>query len=1198
MKEWTEAQREAIAARNPEVLVSAAAGSGKTAVLLERVMAMLREGIPLDRMLIMTFTHAAANEMRERLTLMLEAQAEHDPRMMKQFQMIGRADISTLHSFCKKLVTRHFQAANTDPLSGMIDENQSKEAFAQALDEEMNALYEAPDPDAQALIERFDEARIMAMVKSLYQFLMAQDDPWGWVELQLNEQHSGGLNSHPGMRVMENEALLLLSGSMELLRSCQSMCKREDGPRRYLASVCVDMEMVAMFIQRIGEGHPEAIPGLSFARLSSARADPMEDPTVRDDAKALRDKAKELAKTARSLLPDSAETAQEWAKENAKNLPQIRALTRLCRLAHDRFQAYKEARALWDYSDLEHLALKLLQDAQVAREVSGSFDALFVDEYQDISHIQEAIIRKLHSEHNTLFMVGDVKQSIYRFRLADPTLFLNKYKRFDRAPSAPARLILLKENFRSRPCILQAVNLVFSHAMRQKATEIDYDEKAQLTTLSQPDADPPLELWLIQKGQEEAPELPDEALELDDPEEDDSGDFEEEEPSEGTSSKDRKGEMERAFVYEARLIARRIRELQGTFIKDSDGEKRPLQLRDIAILLRASTRRASVMAEILSQTGIPTYSDADGEFYTQPEIRDILALIEILDNPLQDGPLIGALSCPAFGFSPGELADIRLHDKNKETPLHQSFFELARTKEQYQAAREKLDQWRFMANHMPLEQFMRILLRQSGIYAATGAREDGAIRRANLRMLASRAAPSPEPQTLSGFIRHIRNALKQGGSPASATLGMQENVVRIMTLHKSKGLEFPVVFLPDLAASFKRKQRLLPLVMDTQAGLALLSIDPQMRIIHEGFAYRAVRVKKSREELSEEARLLYVGMTRARERLIMIGAPDNLDSALARWGQPQSDYTAGSALSMLDWVGASLFPALKSKQDLMIDDPGGSQWQIAYEHTANLQGSMEKARPEMPDAETDTISDAVRGLMETELPRSLLPLKSSVSALVSGRVLTGEDIEETPDIKRRELVYAPPLSPLPQLNEGKGLTGLQRGAAAHKALSAMNAENYAGLSDVDLSAAITTALNDLAARGILREEERQDADEEAIKRFFQSDLAARMAKSPERYAEWPFTLRIERGMILQGVLDACFLEDGTWVLVDYKTDRGAPEELAQKYRSQMRWYMRALRDITRLPVKEAWLYFLRSGTALRVSEEEPITLDMYTRQTN
>lgn len=1172
MPRWTARQQAAIDARNPRVLVSAAAGSGKTSVLVARVLSMLREGMSLDRLLILTFTNAAAGEMRSRLAEKLAEEAAENPALRSQLYLVDRADISTLHSFCKKLVQRYFHAAGTDPNSRIADEQAARALFDKALDEALDALYENPGEDDRNLIDRFKEAEIAQMTGSLHGFLMAQADPWGWMEESVRCPDADGLMSSPWGQVMRREAELSLQGARSLAEEAEALCLLPSGPARYLDALQDDQALIRGYLRALAQGEGCAGPPPAFTRLPT-RARGEEDPGLAARAKDLRDAAKEAVKSALSLLPANPQEAAAWAGEIALTLPALRALSRLTREVHERYQQLKAERTLWDYNDLEHFALRALSHPDVAEEAAGCYDALFIDEYQDISHIQEALIRRLHGRDNSLFMVGDVKQSIYRFRLADPGLFLAHQRRFSGLAGAQERLITLKENFRSQPNILSCVNLVFENTMREAVTEIDYDAEARLVSGRESAGGEPVELWLIDREGQAKDQEEDEAVWEGEAEERDA-------PAPDADS---------AFDYEARLIAQRIRHLRQETIPGPDGSPRPIRYQDMAVLLRSGVRRAAALTKALGEAGIPAYSDTDAGFFSLPEVRDAVNLLRVLDNPWDDEALLAVLASPVCGFSPRELASLRRHNLDSRVPLHRNFSEMTETSPRVREAARKFSRWRFLSENMPLERFVRRMLRESGLYARAGARPEGELRRANLRLLASLAAPAPDPQSLHDFIKRADSAA-QDSRQRSASLGEQEDVVRVMTLHKSKGLEFPVVFLPDLAAQFSKKQDHSPLMADAATGLALILVKPEDRLKKDTFATRAMAVKKSREEKSEEARLLYVGMTRARERLILVASPANPEAALARWARGQNDYAVAEAGSMLDWIGACLHEAAALGHDTAFEK-AGSRWTLYRRGIASLPASRESAEKALPDPAEGPPAEEICALFAAPPPGPALPLKSSVTALVTGRLgLAASDEEETPDTKRRELAKPLPMAPLPRLGDERPLTAAQRGIATHRALGALDPAGYLGLSGGELAEKLRMELDELAARGLIRQQERQALEEEAIAGFLGSDLARRMARSPECHREWPFTLRVEGGMLLQGVLDACFLEEGAWVLVDYKTDRGDRETLRQKYEDQMRWYMRALRDITALPVKEAWLYLLMSREAAEVTEERPIRL--------
>ena len=1167
MTKWTTAQSEAIGARNRDILVSAAAGSGKTTVMIERVMSLLRGGASLERMLIVTFTRAAAGEMRDRLTRALAKEAEDDLHLRDQYDRIGQAHISTLHTFCISVLRRHFQEAGADPLSRTADDNVTGALLDRALTEAVDAFYEEPDADAQSLIERFSDTEITEMARQLLTFLMAQAAPWEWLEKTLSAPVSADdIQGHPLYAVMRDSALLRLEGAMQYVSACESVARGPGGPIRYLSNNHQDRAVVQSLLESLrSTGLLPGAAGFKPGTLNRTKVPLDETEEAREEFKLLRAGFKDCVEAAGRLLPGSPEQIKEWADAILSTLPAQRALGVLTRDVYDRYQAFKAVRALWDYSDLEHQTLSALKNPDVARDVAGGFDAIFVDEYQDISRTQEAIIRLIHQE-NDLFMVGDVKQSIYRFRLADPGLFLTKYAAFEDVAEAKERVIKLAENFRSRPNILHAVNEVFQTAMRSRVTEIAYDAAARLSAGRNVIGDEPVELHIIDRT---APL----EREPDDDEEDEEGDTAEE-------------SLRSAAEWEAALIAKRIIALRGTMIEDGD-RLRQARFRDMVILLRSATGRAEQMARVLRDSGINVYSDVDAQYFALPEIKDILNILAILDNPYRDVPLLSVLSCPVFSFTPEQVGRIRAEAKDRHQPFWQAFMDRESADEQVARALRKIRDWRFCAKNMDFETFMRLLVDESGLYARAGALPGGDMRRANLRLLCERARGTLEKWTLESFLAGVKDARKRDKTSSAAALGEHDDVVRIMTVHKAKGLEFPIVFVADLAHGFRLENVSDLLRCDSEAGLSLPQVDTIKRISVQTYAGRAIKEKKDRETRSEESRLLYVAMTRAKERLILTAAPKSLKAARAAWAIPTGDYAAGSAGCMLDWIGGALWEGLRDGENRLHTGDCGATWQIMWHTDSEFSVPAAQKRlsslPTLPSVVGDEMARRMQGM-----PVSSVPLKTSVTALLK-RLLEEDDDEETPVIKRQEMKRELPPMPLPRLGEETELTAADKGSITHKALGIMPLEGLRDLAGDALKGHIVALLDIMQGHGILGAAERAAADAVLPARFLEDELGQRMLRAEDILREQAFTLKAEGGVLLQGVMDLAFKEKGAWVLVDYKTDRDTAGILC-KYRDQMRWYMRALRTLTGEPVKEAWLYALRSGTAIQVEEEEEIRL--------
>ena len=1170
MTQWTPAQQSAIHADNRDILVSAAAGSGKTSVLIERIMEKLRQGMSIERMLIITFTRAASAEMRERLEKAIAKEAGHSAHLRQQYALLSNADISTLHTYCSKIIKRHFQAAGVDPMSRVDDTGQAARLLDEAVDSTITELYESPGADGQALIDHYPDKDIEAMLRRLYTFLLSQDDPWTWLHAQQELPTADTLHDHIWYQVTLHEARQLLSGAQQLIAECVDIAQSPGGPARYLNNATLDGEMADILAEALdGTGRlPEGVDPV-FSDLSRAKAAEDEQPELVAAFKARRDSVKKMLLEVCAMLPASREQCQLWIDQMAFTLPPLRALCKTVEQLHQAYTHLKRRRTLWDFNDLEHLALQALKNPLAARDVAESLDAVFVDEYQDISRIQEAIILRIR-EQADLFMVGDVKQSIYRFRLADPGLFLYKYEQFEKDRHAPRRLIVLSQNFRSRTNILRAVNRVFEGTMRRDVTEIDYDEDAALRREPDTVNDPPVELTILTGAPEE--ERP--AIDA----QEDTGDADE--PEVGGS-----------LIWEARWIAERIQQLVGTMIQDKNGPRKA-SYRDMVILMRSVSGRAETVANILKDAGIPVFSDASAQYFDLREVDDVLNILKILDNPLQDEALMAALCTPCFGFTYEDLGWIRAASPGRDVPFYVAFDNLIATDERIAAAAKKLQDWRFRAQHMSVEAFLRYLLRVSGLYARAGALPGGELRRANLRLLCERAMNLGADISLSKFLARVSDARKRDDSSSASGLGENEDVVRIMTIHKSKGLEFPIVFLPGLSRAFRMASQGDTLLCDPDLGLSLRLRDQKLRLTHHTFSGRALMYKANRAIRSEEARLLYVAMTRARERLIMMAVPRSLPAAEKQWSLPQGDYAAGSAGSMMDWVGNALWPALSQHRDMLWTAPDQSVWDIRWRSTDSLlkpQPQTSAKRVPWPDPPT-TPSPFV------PLPRYRVALqKISVTALLES-ARAGDIEEETPEIKRRLRQLEKPPMALPVLGQKKRLTGAERGIAAHKALSGLALDTLRGLTGAKLVDVISQGLDALAQKDILTPEERAAADARAIARFFESDLGLRLLAAPRVEREWSFTLKTEGNLLLQGVIDCCFEENGQWVLADYKTDPDDRDGIMAKYRDQMRWYMRAMREITGQPVKDAYLYSLSRHVAWRVEEERAISLEEYKRE--
>ena len=1135
--DWTPEQRDAIETDQQELLVSAAAGSGKTAVLVARVLRMLRQGGDITRMLIVTFTRAAAAEMRERISDALDKEIS-DPHLYRQQQRLSRAQISTLHTFCQNVIHQHFELIGVDPLARIGDDALLGRLLQKASEEAMEAAYETPTEEQEYLFDTAAPDAVLEMAERLRRFLLAMPDPWEWAE-RMTAPYEGTLEDLPAFRALMAATIERLGEAARTLDQCGERLRDPLTPQRFEKVLVADRELLDEYLASAEKG---LLRGGTpkFAVLPRGRKTDVDDEEAKQAYLDLRDRWKAQVKSAIEPLPTSDRQALE---DNGRAVGLARGLWQLSKAIQDRFQQLKSERNVLDYNDLEHFCLRLLRDERVAAEMAGSFDSLFIDEYQDISPIQEEIIQALH-RGNQLFLVGDVKQSIYRFRQADPGLFMDKYARYPVTAGQAERKILLQQNFRSARNVLDSVNLVFANVMRADTLEIEYDDAASLKPGPKAAPGPETELRLL------------------------------------VSADEATGEEQRvkdSSAWEARFIVERIRELMRERSPENPTRNR-YRYRDIVILLRNASGKAALYATALQQAGIPVYADADAQYYELREIQDVMNLLRVIDNPYQDLPLLGACRVPCFGFTERELAAIRIRDTSPKTPYHRVFFGYAASPDtplgrKAAALIQRFDRWRFLCAHMPLEDFIRLLLDESGIYSLAGAAEDGLSRQANLRLLCEKAA---ESVTLFDFLTRTDLRAASDDSRTAKSLSDQEDVVRIMTMHKSKGLEFPVVFLADLGHRFRSVSAEQPM-MDPGLGIAMHMVDPEERVQRKTVSEYAVEATLGRKAKAEEARILYVAMTRAKERLILYGAPPIFRTALAKWRGMRDPSAAPEAGCMLDWIVPALgLDALEADQ--RITAANGSRWRVTLELIERLQAEEEAAKLAYPQPETGYVAPELERLLSAEMPEAQ-PLKVSVSALAH-RPVTEEDQEETPEKKRN--VSRETLERHPQFMQEHVMTAAERGSAVHKALGLVPYAplRAAGTPDAVL---IGELLDRMRENGQLTAQERKAVQPGQLLRFFASELGKRALRSGQVRREWPFALRARPDAYVQGVVDLCFIEDGAWILVDYKTDAvETASVLADRYRDQLSWYREALARLTGKPVRETYLYSVRLGESVAV----------------
>lgn len=1126
---WTTAQQEAIEARGCNLLVSAAAGSGKTAVLTERIVSLVKEGTRIDDLLVVTFTKAAAAEMRARITSALhEAAAMGNEALAAQALRVERADITTLHGFCTKVCRDHFQAAGVDPTFRVADGAEASVLHSQALVAALTACYEEPTPAFEMAAVCFSHELLGELVTRLHRFLIARPDPWTWLEdaVAAHDVSEETLIQSGWMDVLMDQVGAFAAIAVEAFER-QVAFSRQSG--LYIDVSLEDLALAQSFQAACDQGYAAvaAFGKISFARKPTKKKDVDEA----DEAQfgALRSAAKDALKSATGLF-DKTQPLDLRTEDEQDNRWVLEGIAQATRAFAKRFAALKAEKNLLDFSDLEHFALHALAVPGVSQALQAHFAFIFVDEYQDSSLLQEALLKHICRDDN-LFMVGDVKQSIYRFRLADSSLFLRKLTEYQLGEGAVNRRISLNANFRSHSVLLDGINEVFDRVFNGGSMELTYPRDARLLpgTL-QEWTGAPIELHLLT----DADTLLDAADEAED----------------AATLEDLSPAAKEAIRQEAEVIADRILALRNA----PEGGYR---LRDMAILMRTVRGKAAQVIEVLRARGISAWSDLGENTLTRGEVQAVLSLLQTIDNLHQDVPLLAALRGPAMRLSDDSLAAIRV--AFPEGTFADALLAYAGRDDALALALrgfvERIRGWALDAQVMPLDRLIRQVLDETGHYAAVGALPEGEIRQANLRALSEYAGSYQRTQggSLGGFLRYLER-VQSGEGIAAQELGEHDDVVRVLSIHKSKGLQYPVVFVAGLGRRFSQQDAKLPIQLHSTLGAGLVHIDPALRTRRPTLSQNAILEKQRQEDLAEEARILYVAMTRAEKRLILVGSSGR--QMEERW--LSTSIPPERARTMLDWIAPAAFAS------------GG--WSVLA-HT-----DRREAASAVSDVSVRQVAELVRGtappgggavhaaLQWTPARVEDRPLKQSVSSVVRAEAKAGEREDSPAELD------ALPKRPL--FMEEKGLTATERGDAVHIFFRSVP------LDEVDAQSAIRYMVD----RDLLSREQAHALPISKLTSALHSDLWTRMRSSPELHREWPFNLRVEQAgnrTLLQGIIDCCFLEDGEWILVDYKTDHvaGDPSPILDRYRPQLALYAQALQAITHIPVKEQLLYLLDKNIA-------------------
>ncbi|NLX91345.1 MAG: helicase-exonuclease AddAB subunit AddA [Firmicutes bacterium] len=1276
---WTEEQLEAISLQGKNILVTAGAGSGKTRVLVERLLRRITDRqnpVDLDRLLIVTFTKAAASEMKQRIGIALEKALQQNPRsqsLHRQLLLLNRATITTVHSFCLDVIRRYYYLKELDPSFRVLDEAAAELLRQEILEETLDEYYDSQQPGSSfyRLVEAYSSDRgdqaLQSLILRLYSFARSHPFPSQWLQQQQEAFRSGVslcAAKNPWLEIILDECRIGLQMIVEFIEEGIRIAHAPGGPAPYLETLREELEVLREMRDASHRSWDELFVLMQqnpFGRLKPCRGDAY-DADLRERVSQIRERAKgDFYKLRSSYFSCS---LQERLAELKRLEPLIASLVELVEVFSRRYMEAKKEKGVADFSDLEHFALQILNcsesppgtlsPSQAALEYRNFFTEIMVDEYQDINQVQEAILTLIASPrpHGNLFMVGDVKQSIYRFRLAEPELFLQKEHLYSRSSSAGC-CIHLNKNFRSRKEILEGVNFLFSRIMDEAVGEIGYDGRARLyygglypPYTADGHQDNSIDFLLIHRFPNESPE-------------ERAPGASEEEPEGEAEQHDNQEEWEAASL-EGKLIAQKIKQLLGEtnsrpFMLYDRKKKSPraVTYRDIAILLRSAKNYAPAILEELQQAGIPAFAELGGGFFDAVEVKVMLSLLAVIDNPFQDLPLAAVLRSPILGFKGEELALIRTASPSTSffdalrAASKQELIPLPRRKELQQFL-QNLERWQEQAVRGSIEELIRQIYRETGYYSLVGGMPGGRQRQANLRALYDRARlyEASSPRGLFRFLNFIEKLKDRGEDlEAARALGEQENVVRILTIHKSKGLEFPVVILAGINRAFNKKDLNHHFLLHKELGFGPKYIDTENRLIYPTLPWFAIKKRLHAELLAEEMRILYVAMTRAEEKLILVATINNLEEELLRWktasrpgAQFLPEYFRARAKCFLDWIGPAIacHPKLKHLQEttgLAMDaacagNSGILSWNVFFytpseivsyavnRETEALQegdkerqeylGKIYRMEP-LPLSGDETAAAKVSKYLSWQYPylwATKRYAKVSVSELPKLRAagLVGNEGEFAPEAwGQGSFIY---LNKRPRFLEDK-LTAAERGTAYHtvmqhlKLIPPLNAE------------AIRQQLQQLLSEKYLNLKEYNAVDPELIAAFFATSPGKRLVQAyPSRiWRELPFTLALpateiycpgdkaccpeaeqeyeqqKDPVLIQGVIDCIFMENDAFILIDYKTGI-APEletdETRVHYSRQLYYYSLAIEKIWRKPVSEKYLYFFDSGQLLQL----------------
>ncbi len=1200
---WTLEQQQVLDHRNSTLLVSAAAGSGKTAVLVERLIRRIcdKEQTNINEFLIVTFTNAAATEMKGKIYSAITDKLIKNPynrRLRRQLSLLADAQINTVHGFCQSLLREHFEMCHLAPDFRIADDQEAKTLEETTLDSLIEEMYTEGNQDFLSLVDVLsaerDDRNFVAVILDMYKKLRSHPFPELWISHQLKELDAA-CTLDPAQTIFGKTIISYALSELKRIRTSyksalDTINNDSEISKAYGDAFLADRDEMETLHTMLEHGNWDQIYNTlwNIEHLSLHAIRGYEDKATLEAIKSVRENWKSCVKTFRERY--FTVTAQEALLDFQRTSPLCHALFNIVSAFDKRFSDVKRQHNVLDFSDLEHFAVSLLVESYhdgkvtptpLAVDLSQRYAEIMVDEYQDTNEVQDAIFKAISKKETNLFMVGDIKQSIYGFRLADPFIFLDKYLSFSDTPNEfEARKILLSKNFRSRPQVLDSVNYIFKSIMTSQLGDVDYSSKEYLyhgKPYPETSADLSSELLIVE-----------------------------------TKDLEEKGSF-----AEAKAVAKRIKELLAEHFPVTDsnsGELRSVEANDIVILLRSLSTKVDDYIDALAQYGIPCRSEVSQPLLETQECNTALSFLTVLDNPDNDIALVAILRCPVYRFTTDDLARIRVANK------YVSYYTALRTyaesgdseslKNRCISLLSDIDEMRMRAGDMTVGRFLWYLYDKTNLLSVYGSFLDGTQRQTNLVALFDLARRYEQAgykglYAFTHFIERLRSSANSTkiGTPSQA----DTKSVRIMSIHKSKGLEFPIVFVPDCAKQFNMSDTQNTVLLHAKLGIGFKAREESRRIEYPTIARHAISLSIRHETLSEELRILYVAMTRAKEKLILSANVKNFDNYRSKLETTLSHETISPALlitsnNILPWI---MYPlVLLDKSNLSTNEDSGAYWNVrvftsedeSADTMTKFTDNMETSIP--LDTKYQTLLEKTEKYVYPYIDATNTPSKATATELKNKNFVTIPNEDEVtilvpkPTQRNRK----------PSFLSDKALTPSQRGTAHHLAMQFIDFDRIWNIESIQKE------LLRLRSFGFLTKAQTDAINPQKLLAFFESDIGKALLGAKEYFRERKFSLlaapatvdAVLEGkpldpkdedidfndkLLIQGVIDCYFISNGEITLIDFKTDHcrvGMETEIVERYRTQMRLYAYALERITGIPVTKTYLYLFDADLPLLV----------------